>query len=89
VEGHTDTQETGAPNFADPWSLSIGRANGVLERLRNAQVDERRLSLVGYGPSRPRFTNVSRLGRARNRRVEIVIVNRAPGSGAPAPGGGP
>ena len=76
VVGHTDNQETGVPVHASPWDLSIARANSVMQRLINSKIPEDRLSLVGYGPSRPRFTNVSRKGRSRNRRVEILILNR-------------
>ena len=39
-------------------------------------IPDKRLSVVGYGPSHPRHDNVSRVGRARNRRVEIVIKGR-------------
>ncbi len=76
VEGHTDNREAagGLPEAA--WDLSVERAHAVLLELQKKPIDPRRLSLVGYGPSRPRFSNVSRLGRERNRRVEIVILNR-------------
>ncbi len=77
VEGHTDNREPVGRPYRSHWELSLARANRVLERLIRLDVDEERLSLVGYGPSHPKFTNRSRLGRSRNRRVEIVIVNRA------------
>lgn len=76
VEGFTDDREPVRPPYTDLWDLSVGRADAVLERLLHDGLDARRLSLVGYGPSHPRFNNVSRLGRQRNRRVEIVILNR-------------
>lgn len=75
VEGHTDNRE-GSLAGIDPWELSLDRAENVLERLRGAGIAPGRLSLVGYGPSHPRYDNVSRLGRQRNRRVDIVILNR-------------
>jgi chemotaxis protein MotB len=80
VEGFTDDQEQGPPPYSDPWALSIARADRVLERLVHNGVEARRLSLVGYGPLRPRASNLSRLGRERNRRVEIVILNRPAGT---------
>jgi chemotaxis protein MotB len=76
VEGHTDTLEPPGGAVGSAWELSVERAHAVLLRLVLGQIDERRLSLVGYGPSRPRFSNVSRRGRQRNRRVELVILNR-------------
>lgn len=72
VQGHTDNREAGDAN----WALSVERAHAVLLQLVKNKVDKQRMSLVGYGPARPRFSNASRLGRQRNRRVEIVILNR-------------
>ncbi len=72
VQGHTDTRlDLGA--FPDPWSLSLARAASVLHVLEQAGVDPARLSLAGYGPSRPVSTDATPFGRARNRRVEIMI----------------
>jgi chemotaxis protein MotB len=74
VEGHTDNREY--QTYPSGWELSLARAHSVLDALRARGIPEGRLSLVGYGPSRPRFDNSSRVGRARNRRVEIVITGR-------------
>jgi chemotaxis protein MotB len=76
VEGHTDDREARAGLTGSTWELSVERAHAVLLELQKKPIDPRRLALTGYGPSRPRFSNLSRLGRQRNRRVEIVIVNR-------------
>lgn len=76
VEGHTDDREQVAAPYPSVWELSVARAHRVLLRLMEHGIADTRVSLAGYGPSRPRFDNVSREGRARNRRVEIVIVNR-------------
>lgn len=76
VEGHTDDREQPQPPYEDRYDLSLARAHAAQERLLAAGVAARRLALMGYGPSRPRFNNVSRLGRAQNRRVDIVILNR-------------
>ncbi len=78
VEGHTDARERVRAPLRDVWELSLSRAHRVLERLLRQGVSQERLSLSGYGPVRPRFANTSRVGRARNRRVEIVIQNRTP-----------
>ncbi len=76
VEGHSDNRERPRGGVPDRWRLSLARANSVLERLVVREIPEARLSLVGYGPAKPRFKNLTRKGRAGNRRVELVIVNR-------------
>lgn len=76
VEGHTDTRERVQPPYPGIWELSVARAHRVMRRLERNGVAEDRLALVGYGPAKPLFDNVSARGRARNRRVEIVILNR-------------
>ncbi len=76
VEGHTDNREARRSSYQNPWELSTARAHAVLLQLIKNKIAKSRLSLVGYGASHPRFDNVSRLGRQRNRRVEIVILNR-------------
>ena len=80
VEGYTDNRERHAPPYPDVWELSVARAHVVLRALIAHGIDERRMALLGHGPTRPRFDNASRLGRARNRRVEIVILNRRGGA---------
>lgn len=75
VEGHSDDRERPQAPISDHWQLSLARANRVLERLVVKEISEARLSLGGFGPSRPRYKNITRKGRAGNRRVEIVIVN--------------
>ncbi|MDH5752273.1 MAG: flagellar motor protein MotB [Deltaproteobacteria bacterium] len=75
VEGHSDNLER-PPAGMDSYGLSLKRATTVLELLLRHGVDDYRLGIAGYGPIKPRFDNVSRLGRARNRRVDIVILNR-------------
>lgn len=76
VEGHADNRELGGGPAGGGWDLSVERAHAVLLRLLRGDLEERRVSLAGYGPARPKFSNVSRRGRQRNRRVEIVILNR-------------
>lgn len=69
VEGHTDSVGTAAAN----QSLSERRAEAVRMRLAAKHgVDTRTWKAVGYGASRPRESNATIEGRARNRRVELV-----------------
>jgi len=74
VQGHTnaDTDLTDS-QFADPWTLSLARAASVLHILEDEGVSASRLSLAGYGPSRPVSTEATPFGRNKNRRVDIVI----------------
>jgi len=74
VSGHTDSSPVpaGSP-YPDQWSLSLARAASVLHVLENEGVNPGRLSLAGYGPSRPISTERTPYGRSRNRRVEIEI----------------
>ena len=83
VEGHTDDRERAAAPYPSAWELSVARAHQVLVRLRAKDIAESRLSLVGYGPAKPRFDNATRSGRQHNRRVEIVILNRRGGQRQP------
>ena len=69
IEGHTDSIGSVAANQA----LSERRVEAVRQRLTTAyHVDAHRLRVVGYGRSRPRESNATIEGRARNRRVELV-----------------
>jgi outer membrane protein OmpA-like peptidoglycan-associated protein len=69
VGGHTDADGNDAKNL----SLSLGRAESVVTYLVGRGVDKGRLTAVGFGETKPIDTNQSETGRARNRRVELVI----------------
>jgi outer membrane protein OmpA-like peptidoglycan-associated protein len=69
IEGHTDNIGTGEAN----QRLSEQRARAVQMSLSTAHgVAAGRLQSVGFGATRPRATNDTMAGRARNRRVELV-----------------
>ena len=68
VEGHTDATSTPEHN----QQLSEHRANSVKSYLVGAGVDASRLTTVGYGATRPVASNDTEMGRAQNRRVELV-----------------
>ncbi|MBB1059020.1 OmpA family protein [Marilutibacter spongiae] len=69
VEGHTDNQGDPAANQA----LSQRRAQAVADALVAAGVSASRLQVEGLGQSRPLGDNGSAEGRARNRRVEVIV----------------
>ena len=74
VEGHTDSTPISNARFPSNWELSSARASGVLARLSARGVSASRLSVAGYGGERPAATNDTPEGRARNRRVDVVIL---------------
>jgi len=67
VQGHTDN--IGAEKYNQ--KLSENRARSVMEYLVKEGVEQRRLSFVGYGFSKPAASNATAKGRAQNRRVEL------------------
>jgi outer membrane protein OmpA-like peptidoglycan-associated protein len=68
IEGHTDSTATALYN----QKLSERRAASVKAYLVSAGITADRLQTVGYGASKPVATNDSALGRAQNRRVELL-----------------
>ena len=75
IEGHTDNIPNAYGQYATNWELSVGRAVSVLRYLsENEQVIPTRLSAVGHGEYQPLAPNNSEENRARNRRVNIVVV---------------
>ncbi len=73
VEGHSDSQPINTPEFSSNWALSSARAIAIVEALEAAGVEPERLRAVGFADTRPLEDNSSAEGRARNRRVEVVI----------------
>ena len=75
VEGHTDNAPIHTNRFPSNWELSIARAVSVVKYFAAAgKIDPQRLSAVGYGESRSLVPNDAPANRARNRRVEIVLI---------------
>ncbi len=70
VRGFTDS--TGSPGRN--LSLSYERAERVYSFLVGAGIDPRRLVYEGMGPARPIASNETEAGRAKNRRVEVVVL---------------
>ena len=76
VEGHTDDAPIRTPLFASNWELSTARATRVVQLLiERGGIDPGRLSAAGYAEYRPRITNSTPDARARNRRVDIVVLD--------------
>lgn len=73
VEGHSDSQTINTPEFSSNWALSSARAIAIVEALEAAGVAPERLRAVGLAATQPLEDNSTAEGRARNRRVEVVI----------------
>jgi chemotaxis protein MotB len=90
VEGNTDNRPIHTEEFPSNWELSAARAASVVHLLSRLGVDPSRLSAIGYGEHRPVESNDTEAGRARNRRVTLVILgmNGKPDRTIELPGGG-
>ncbi|EUJ10698.1 flagellar motor protein [Methylophilaceae bacterium 11] len=74
VEGHTDDTPIHTHQFYSNWELSAVRASTVVRMLNAAGVVETRLSALGYGATQPISSSDTEFGRAKNRRVSIMIL---------------
>ncbi|MEO7012807.1 MAG: OmpA family protein [Dokdonella sp.] len=72
IEGHTDS--TGSPNANQV--LSQKRAEAVRDALEALGVDASRMTAAGVGAERPVATNENADGRAKNRRVDVIVVDK-------------
>lgn len=79
IEGHTDNVAITKSPFKSNWELSVARSYSVIERLLKENIAPSRLVAAGYGEYHPLAPNDTPAGRARNRRVEIVIVRERGG----------
>ena len=76
VEGHTDNIPIKSSRFPSNWELSTARATNIVAHLIvNVGLPPSRLSAAGYSEYRPIAANDSVDGRARNRRVDIIILD--------------
>ncbi|MBA2482861.1 MAG: OmpA family protein, partial [Nitrosomonas sp.] len=78
VEGHTDNKPIHTTSFPSNWELSTARASSVVRLFIEKGVDPRRLTALGYAEYRQVATNETSEGRARNRRVTIMILSNEP-----------
>ncbi|MCL1966390.1 MAG: OmpA family protein [Fibromonadales bacterium] len=72
IEGHTDNVGKAEKNK----TLSEQRAQAVLKYLVGRGVDKKRLRSVGYGATKPVADNNTDEGKAKNRRVELIIKDK-------------
>jgi chemotaxis protein MotB len=78
LEGNTDSVPIHNARFRNNWELSAARAIAMLQLLVSRfEVAEHQLAVVGYADTNPIEANDSDANRARNRRVDIVILTKA------------
>jgi len=70
IEGHTDSVGSAEYNL----KLSQRRADAVKNYLISKGISPDRLEAIGYGETRPIASNKTAAGRAKNRRVEIILI---------------
>jgi chemotaxis protein MotB len=73
VEGNTDNVPIHTAQFPSNWELSTARATTVVRYFISQGVTEQRLGAAGYADLHPVASNATGTGRARNRRVDIVL----------------
>jgi chemotaxis protein MotB len=73
VVGHTDTDPIQKSKWKDNWELSTQRALSVVRYMEGHGMDKNKLRACGCGEGRPVTTNQTSAGKAKNRRVEIVV----------------
>ncbi|MCX7988118.1 MAG: OmpA family protein [Thermodesulfovibrio sp.] len=75
IEGHTDNVPLSHNSiYKSNWELSAARASSVLHFLVQAGLSPDRFTIAGYGEYRPIESNDTPEGRAKNRRVELIIL---------------
>ncbi|HEX7488542.1 MAG TPA: OmpA family protein [Anaeromyxobacteraceae bacterium] len=79
VEGHTDNVGGRGYNL----DLSARRARSVVRALVHRGIPAERLESAGYGFERPVASNATALGRGKNRRVELTVLELAPAGASP------
>ncbi len=80
IEGHTDDVPINTPQFPSNWELSSARALSILKYLvARHDINPVKVSATGFGEFRPIAPNDNPIDKAKNRRVDIVVVNEGVG----------
>ncbi|OPJ62916.1 flagellar motor protein MotB [Clostridium oryzae] len=77
--GHTDNVPIDNSEYRSNWELSAVRAINVMNYMVDrGKIKASRSSIQAYGEYKPKYSNATEAGRAKNRRVEIFIVRKYP-----------
>ena len=86
MEGHTDSVPIHNQRFRSNWELSAARGVALMEMFdRDFGIPRERMSIAGFAETVPLASNDSPEGRARNRRVDIVVLTVEAALGQPGP----
>lgn len=89
LEGHTDNTPINTSKYPSNWQLSTARAITLLRLLRDKyHVPADRLAVAGYGEYSPLSPNDTPANRAKNRRVDVVILTKDAAEMEPEPAQG-
>lgn len=83
VEGYTDDLPIETRQFPSNWELSAARAASVVRLFQEKSLSPERMAAVGYGEYHPVADNSTEEGRARNRRIAVVISKNEAAKPAP------
>lgn len=79
VEGHTDNTKVSSEYYPSNWELSTSRATWMVRYfITKFKFDPKRLAAAGYAEYHPIADNAQESGRAKNRRVEILVLSKDP-----------
>jgi len=85
MEGHTDSVPIHNSKYKSNWELSAARSIAMLELFTTKfGVPKKRISIAAYADNAPVASNDTAEGRARNRRVDIVLLNEVGMKGEPS-----
>jgi chemotaxis protein MotB len=75
IEGHTDSDPyIGNDNLSGNWDLSTKRATEIVKLLlKNKKIKAENLTAAGKGQHQPLATNKTAAGKAKNRRIEVIL----------------
>ncbi|SFS40564.1 OmpA family protein [Lutibacter maritimus] len=73
IEGHTDDVPYTGSTIIDNWDLSVKRATAIVRILENKGVDPTQITAAGRSKFVPVDTNKTAEGKAKNRRIEIIL----------------
>ena len=77
IEGHTDNVPINTVKYPSNWELSTSRATNVAKFfINNSKIDPFRIAASGYSEYHPIADNTTKEGRAKNRRVDIVVLSK-------------
>ena len=79
IIGHTDSNKISSVRFPSNWHLSVERARAAAALVKQGMSQPERISVEGKGDTSPIDDNKTAEGRARNRRVEFLIVKTETG----------